>query len=142
MTGESNRQPLTPEERETFIRNNARLIAPPLVPEITLYLAEESVPIWQKSEDELGEINVPPPYWAFAWAGGQALARYLLDNPQVCAQQSVIDLGAGSGLTAIAAAKCGAASILAADVDQFALAACRMNAIANGEAFATTSDDL
>ena len=67
-----------------FIRANTRLLSPPLVPEIKLHLAEESVPIWLKTEEELGEINVPPPYWAFAWAGGQALARYLLDNPACC----------------------------------------------------------
>ena len=64
---------------------NAKLLAVPLVPEIRLHLAEESMPIWQKTEEELGQMNVPPPYWAFAWAGGQALARYLLDNPQLVA---------------------------------------------------------
>lgn len=142
MTGDGKRAPLTREAAAAFVRDNARLMSPPLVPEIKLYLAEESVPIWQKSEEELGEMNVPPPYWAFAWAGGQALARYLLDNPGLCASQNVIDLGSGSGMTAIAAAKCGAASVLAADIDQFALASCRLNAAANGVAFATTSDDV
>ena len=73
------------------------------LPEILLHLAEESLPIWQKTEEELGEMNVPPPYWAFAWAGGQALARYMLDNPQLLAGKRVLDLGSGSGLTAIAA---------------------------------------
>ena len=86
-----------------------RLLSPPLVPEIRLHLAEESLPIWQKTEEELGEINVPPPYWAFAWAGGQALARYLLDNPELRAGKRVLDLGSGSGLTAIAAMMAGAA---------------------------------
>lgn len=142
MTPASKRAPLTPEAMATFVRDNARLIAPPLVPEIKLYLAEESVPIWQKSEEELGEMNLPPPFWAFAWAGGQALARYLLDNPEVCAGQTVVDLGSGSGMTAIAAAKCGAASVIAADIDQFARASCRLNADANAVAFATTGDDL
>ncbi len=88
-----------------FIRANTRPIAPPLVPEIVLQLADESVPIWQKTEDELGQINVPPPYWAFAWAGGQALARYILDNPEICRGKRILDLGTGSGLTAIAAKK-------------------------------------
>jgi predicted nicotinamide N-methyase len=125
-----------------FIRANTRLLSPPLVPEIKLHLAEESVPIWLKTEEELGEINVPPPYWAFAWAGGQALARYLLDHPACCRGQGVIDLGAGSGMTAIAAAMTGAASILAADIDLFALAACRLNAAANAVEFATTGADL
>jgi predicted nicotinamide N-methyase len=113
-----------------------------LVPEIRLHLAEESLPIWQKTEEELGEMNVPPPYWAFAWAGGQALARYLLDTPALVAGKSVIDLGAGSGLTAIAAKRAGAASVLAADIDALALASVHLNAALNGVEVATTSDDL
>ncbi len=103
----------------------------PLVPEIRLHIAEESLPIWQKTEEELGEMNVPPPYWAFAWAGGQALARYLLDNPALVAGRRVLDLGSGSGLVAIAAAKAGAARVLAADIDALALAAIGLNAAAN-----------
>ena len=87
------------------------------MPEITLHLAEESLPIWQKTEEELGEMNVPPPYWAFAWAGGQALARYMLDNPELVAGKRVLDLGSGSGLSAIAAMQAGARSVLAADID-------------------------
>jgi predicted nicotinamide N-methyase len=125
-----------------FIAANTRLIAPPLVPELRLHLAEESLAIWQKTEDELGEMNVPPPFWAFAWAGGQAAARYILDNPAVIAGRRVVDLGAGSGLTAIAAARAGAAHVLAADIDRIALAAVELNAAANGVAVATTADDL
>lgn len=125
-----------------FISANTRVLAPPLVPEIRLHLAEESLPIWQKTEEELGEMNVPPPYWAFAWAGGQALARYLLDNPSLVAGKSVTDLGAGSGLTAIAAKRAGAASVLAADIDALALAAVRVNAALNDVALETTGDDL
>lgn len=125
-----------------FIRANTRLMTPPLVPEIKLHLAEESVPIWQKTEDELGEINVPPPYWAFAWAGGQALARYLLDNPQTCRGNSVLDLGSGSGLTGLAALRAGAVSVLASDIDAFANAACIMNAAANGLSLDVTMADL
>src|SRR3990170_416058 len=119
-------------DRRQFIRANTRLLSPPLVPEIRLHLAEESLPIWQKTEEELGEINVPPPYWAFAWAGGQALARYVLDNGRLVAGKRVLDLGSGSGLTAIAVMKAGAASVLAADIDQFALAAAKLNAEVNG----------
>ena len=130
------------EAVSNFIRANTKLLNPPLVPEIVLHLAEESMPIWEKAEEELGELNLPPPYWAFAWAGGQALARFLLDHAEFCRAQSVVDLGAGSGLTAIAAAKCGAFSVIAADVDEIALRACRMNAAANGVRFGTTSDDL
>lgn len=134
--------PADPERIRAFITANTRTLPPPLIPEITLHLAEESVPIWQKTEEELGEMNVPPPYWAFAWAGGQALARYILDNPELLKGQRVLDLGSGSGLTAIAAMKAGAASVLAADIDAYALAACRLNAEANGVVIDTTADDL
>lgn len=127
---------------DVFIGANTRLLCPPLVPEIRLHLAEESLPIWQKTEEELGEINLAPPYWAFAWAGGQALARYILDNPQLVQGRSVLDLGAGSGLQAIAAVTAGAAEVLAADIDRLALAACALNAAANGVSLATTADDL
>ncbi len=134
--------PANPESAHRFITENTKLLAPPLVPEIRLHLAAESLPIWQKTEDELGELNVPPPYWAFAWAGGQAVARYLLDNPEICRGKSVLDLGAGSGLSAIAAAKSGARSVLAADIDALALAAADLNARANGVAIKLTSADL
>ena len=125
-----------------FIRANTRLLTPPLVPEIRLHLAEESLPIWRKTEEELGEMNVPPPYWAFAWAGGQALARHLLDNPDLVANTDVLDLGAGSGLTAIAAMKAGAQAVLAADIDAVALVASALNAEANATTIRTTSADL
>lgn len=130
---------MTPEE---FITTNAALMAPPLVPEIKLHLATEVVPLWRATEEELAKIGVPPPYWAFAWAGGQALARYVLDNPQLVAGKRVLDIGAGSGLVAIAAAKAGAASVLAADIDAFACAAIRLNAAANHCAVVATQDDL
>lgn len=129
-------------DRAAFIAANTRLLTPPLVPEIKLHLAEESLPIWRKTEEELGEMNVPPPYWAFAWAGGQALARYLLDHPELAAGKSVLDLGAGSGLTAIAAAKAGASWVLAADIDRIALAATQLNAVANGCVVDVTDVDL
>lgn len=125
-----------------FIRANTRLLSPPLVPEIKLHLAEESVPIWQKTEEELGEMNVPPPYWAFAWAGGQALARYVLDNPGLLRGKSVLDLGSGSGLTAIAAKLADASDVLAADIDAYALAAVHLNADTNGVTVRTTQSDL
>jgi predicted nicotinamide N-methyase len=127
---------------EAFIRANTVLMAPPLVPELRLHLAAESLPIWQKTEDELGEMNVPPPYWAFAWAGGQALARYVLDNAPLVVGKRVLDLGAGSGLSALAPMKAGAASCLAADIDTLALVATRLNAEANGLVVTTTADDL
>ena len=127
---------------QAFIRANTALLAPPLVPELRLHLAAESLPIWQKTEDELGEMNVPPPYWAFAWAGGQALARHILDCPNLVAGKRVLDLGAGSGLTALAAMRAGAASAVAADIDRLALIATRLNADANGLGVAVTADDL
>ncbi len=125
-----------------FIMANTRLLTPPLVPEIKLHLAEEAVPIWQKTEEELGEMNVPPPYWAFAWAGGQALARYILDTPALVAGKQVVDLGSGSGLTAIAARLAGASHVLAADIDVFAVAAIQLNAAVNGVTVEATSQDL
>lgn len=125
-----------------FIQANAKLLTVPLVPEVCLHLAEESMPIWQKTEEELGQMNVPPPYWAFAWAGGQALARYLLDNAALVAGRKVLDLGAGSGLTSIAAMKAGARSVLAADIDRYALVAIALNAEANRVRVATTDADL
>ncbi len=115
-----------------FVRDNTALIAPPLVPELRLHLATEVVPLWRKTEEALEEQGVPPPYWAFAWVGGQALARYVLDHPETVRGRSVLDFGSGSGLVAIAAAKAGAASVLAADIDGIAAAAIRLNADANG----------
>ncbi len=129
-------------DRAQFIRANTRLMTPPLVPEIRLHLAEELVPIWRKTEEELGAMNVPPPYWAFAWAGGQALARYLLDHPELARGKSVLDLGSGSGLTAIAALKAGAREVCAADIDTLALASVIENAQANYVTISTTNVDL
>lgn len=128
-------------DRTEFILANTRLLTPPLVPEIRLHLAEESLPIWRKTEEELGEMGLPPPYWAFAWAGGQALARFVLDNPNLIAGRTVIDIGAGSGLGAIAAAKSGAASVIASDIDAIAVSAMSLNATANGVTIAATTDD-
>ena len=133
---------MTAMDPHRFIRANTKLLPVPMVPQIRLHIAEESLPIWQKTEEELGAMNIPPPYWAFAWAGGQALARYILDNPALIAGRRVLDLGSGSGLVAIAAAKAGAARILAAEIDTLALAAIRLNAAANGVALDSTADDL
>ena len=127
---------------EDFIRANAVLLSPPLVPEIVLHLASEVVPLWRKTEEELSEIGVPPPYWAFAWAGGQALARYILDNPMLVAGKRVLDIGSGSGLVGLAASKAGAADVLAADIDAFACAAITLNAKANDLRIATTQENL
>jgi predicted nicotinamide N-methyase len=128
-------------DRTGFILANTRLLAPPLVPEIRLHLAEESLPIWRKTEEELGEMGLPPPYWAFAWAGGQALARHILDHAGKVAGKRVIDIGAGSGIAAIAAAKAGAREVVAADIDALAVAAMGLNASANAVAIVATTDD-
>lgn len=118
--------------RETrFVRENTALLTAPLVPEIRLHLASEISPIWQATEDELAEKNLPPPFWAFAWAGGQALTRYLLDHPQEVAGKRVLDFASGSGLQAIAAARSGAARVEAVEIDRFAIAALLLNAAEN-----------
>lgn len=128
-------------DRSGFIFENTRLLSPPLVPEIRLHLAEESLPIWRKTEEELGEMGVPPPYWAFAWAGGQALARYILDHAERVSGKTVIDIGAGSGLSAIAAAKAGARDVRASDIDAIAVSAIHLNAGANAVTVAATTTD-
>jgi predicted nicotinamide N-methyase len=125
-----------------FVRANTALISPPLVPEITLHLAHEALPLWEKTEEALAEEGVPPPYWAFAWAGGQALARYVLDNPEVVAGRRVIDFASGSGLVAIAALKAGARTVLAAETDRLACAAIETNAAENGVTLEVTSENL
>ena len=119
-------------DRCAFIRANTTVMSPPLVPEVMLHLADEAVPLWQKTEDELGEMGLPPPFWAFAWAGGQALARHVLDHPDIVRGKQVVDLASGSGLVGIAALKAGAAGVLAADIDGFSVAAIGLNAALNG----------
>lgn len=129
-------------DASAFIRANTKLMPVALVPEIQLHLAEESLKIWRQTEEQLAKLNVAPPYWAFAWAGGQALARYLLDNPSLVAARRVLDVGAGAGLTAIAAMKAGATHALAADIDALALTAIGLNGAANAVAVETTLADL
>ncbi|WP_306222569.1 class I SAM-dependent methyltransferase [Bosea beijingensis] len=129
-------------DREVFIRTHTRLLPVPHAPEILLHVAEEATELWQKTEDELAVIGLPPPFWAFAWAGGQALARYLLDHPQIVAGRRMLDFASGSGLVAIAAAKVGATSVEACDIDAFAAAAIGINAAANGIAVTPRCDDL
>ena len=129
-------------DKTDFIRANTALVSPPLVPEIKLHLATEVVPLWQLTEEELAAQGIPPPYWAFAWAGGQALSRYVLDHPQIVRGKSVLDFGSGSGLVAIAAAKAGAERVMAADIDDFAQATIKLNAATNAAIVSTTTADL
>jgi predicted nicotinamide N-methyase len=119
------------DSERAFVLANTRLIAPPLTPEIRLRLADEAVPIWEKTEEELGAMGLPPPFWAFAWAGGQALARYVLDHAELVKGKRVLDFASGSGLVAIAAAKAGGAEVTASDIDVFAIAAIEANAAEN-----------
>jgi predicted nicotinamide N-methyase len=129
-------------DRKAFIRANTRLTAVPHVPEISLHVATEAVPIWRKTEEELDAMGLPPPYWAFAWAGGQALARHVLDHRGIVAGKRVLDLAAGSGLVAIAAAKAGAAPVIAADIDAFTEDAISLNAEANDVYVEIITQDL
>jgi predicted nicotinamide N-methyase len=128
--------------RRAFILANTRLQAPPHTPELQLHLADEVTPIWRLTEEELGEIGLPPPFWAFAWAGGQALGRYLMDHPAEVAGKRAIDFATGSGIVAIAAMRAGAAEVRAADIDPFCAAAVALNAEANGVSVAFTAADL
>jgi len=112
-----------------------------MVPEFKLWLASEYVPIWQATEAWLEEQNVDPPYWAFCWPGGQAVARYLLDNPTLVDGRRVIDFAAGSGVSSLAAARAGAASVLANDIDALSLVAARLNAEANDLTVDVSPDD-
>jgi predicted nicotinamide N-methyase len=129
------------DDPQRFIRENTSLLSPPLIPEVKLHLAHEALALWEKTEDELQEIGLPPPYWAFAWAGGQALARYVLDNPQTVAGKRVLDVASGSGLVAIAALKAGASAVEAGEIDAIACAAIAANAGANGFAFSPVAFD-
>ena len=133
---------LTPANAPDFIAANTRLQTVPYAPEISLWLADEITPLWRLTEEELGAMGLPPPFWAFAWAGGQALARWLLDHPDQVAGKRVIDLATGSGLVAVAAMKAGAASVLAADIDPFCAAAVAANALSNGVEIAFTEANL
>jgi predicted nicotinamide N-methyase len=125
-----------------FVRANTVLASVTLVPEIALHMASEVVPIWRATEDWLATRNVDPPYWAFAWPGGQALARYILDNPDSVAGKRVLDFAAGGGIAGIAAARVGAACVEAADIDPLAVAAIALNAAANGVAVVARAADL
>jgi predicted nicotinamide N-methyase len=130
-----------PIDPEGFIRTNTALERPAMVPEFRLWLATEYVPIWQATEAWLEQQNVDPPYWAFCWPGGQAIARYLLDNPDQVNGKRVIDFAAGSGVSAMAAVRAGAASVVANDIDALSLVAARLNAEANGLAITISADD-
>lgn len=127
---------------ERFILDNTAIMHPPHVPELRLHLATEAHELWLKTEEELEAIGLPPPFWAFAWAGGQGLARYVLDHPDSVSGRRVLDFASGSGLVAIAAVKAGAGAVLAADIDPWTETAIRLNAALNGVDVAFTGLDL
>ncbi len=127
---------------EEFVAAQTVVSRAPLVPEIALHLASEITPIWQATEAWLAEQNIEPPFWAFAWPGGQALARAVLDQPALVAGKRVLDFAAGCGIAAIAAAQAGAVLVEAAEIDPLALAAVRLNAALNGVAVATPPGDV
>ena len=133
---------MTIADPTAFILANTRLQPVSHTPEISLWLADEITPIWRLTEEELGEMGLPPPFWAFAWAGGQALARYLLDHPETVRGRAMLDLASGSGLVGIAAMKTGATHVLCADIDPFCEAAVALNAEANAVVVGFTAANL
>ena len=127
---------------EVFIRDNTGVLTPPHVPEVKLRMATEAHDLWLKTEEELEEIGLPPPFWAFAWAGGQALARYVLDHPDEVAGKRVVDFASGSGIVGIAAMRAGAGHVLATDIDPFCGAALAVNGELNGVRIDFTDQNL
>ncbi|RKT19537.1 putative nicotinamide N-methyase [Streptomyces sp. 1114.5] len=123
---------LQPAEDLAFIRRETELTPVPFVPEISLHMAEDAIALWEATERMRGEIGLAPPFWAFAWAGGVAVTRYVLDHPELVAGRAVLDIAAGSGLVGVAAALRGAASVRAAEIDPYAVTAIGLNAEANG----------
>lgn len=133
---------LMTQDPRAFIRDVTEVSQPPACPEIDLWLATEVTPLWEATEAALLRVNLPPPYWAFCWAGGQALTRYVLDNPELVRGKRVLDFAAGSGASAIAAALGGAVQVLAADIDPLACAVIPMNAELNGVAVEVAAGDI
>ena len=129
-------------DARAFILRHTRLQRPPHAPELQLHLAAEIEPIWRSTEEALQREGIDPPFWAFAWAGGQALARYLLDHPEEVRGRRVLDFATGSGIVAIAAMKAGALQATGADIDPFCGAAVALNAEANGVAVGFVGEDL
>ncbi|GAA2262995.1 MULTISPECIES: class I SAM-dependent methyltransferase [Kitasatospora] len=127
---------------EAFVLEQTSLGPVPFVPEIRLHQAEEAIELWERTEAAKGEAGLPPPFWAFAWAGGVAVARYVLDHPEAVAGTRVLDVAAGSGVVAIAAALSGATSVRAAEIDDYAVAAVALNAEANGVTVTAECADL
>ena len=137
---EPRRLPLS--KRRAFVQRHTRLRDVDGIPGVRLHLADAVEPVWHAVEEALGIDGAPIPFWAFAWAGGQALARHILDDPELVAGRAVLDLATGSGLVAVAAARAGARVVTANDIDPLSLAAAQANAEANGVRIQTVEDDL
>ena len=129
-------------DRRAFIRRQTKVARPSLVPELKLHLATEISPIWRATQTELDDMGLPPPYWAFCWPGGQAVTRYIIDTPQTVRGKRVLDFAAGSGISGIAAARAGAAKVIAAEIDGFAAEAIAMNAALNKVKVVVETEDL
>ncbi len=129
-------------DRRAFIRRQTKVARPSLVPELKLHLATEISPIWRATQTELDDMGLPPPYWAFCWPGGQAVTRYIIDTPQTVRGKRVLDFAAGSGISGIAAARAGAAKVIAAEIDGFAAEAIAMNAALNKVKVEVETEDL
>jgi predicted nicotinamide N-methyase len=129
-------------EVESFVREHTGLAQVPFVPEIRTYQADDAIALWEITEQRHGGPGLAPPFWAFPWAGGQALARYVLDHPDLVAGRTVLDLAAGSGLVALAASLAGARSVVANEIDPYAIAAVRLNAAANEREIRTYQGNL
>jgi predicted nicotinamide N-methyase len=125
-----------------FVTENTVVAPASMVPEVLLHLATEVTPLWQASEDTLATNGLPPPYWAFAWPGGQSFARLMFDKPELARGRIILDFAAGSGIAGIAAAKSGAAKVVASEIDDFALAALRLNCDLNTVKIDITDKDL
>lgn len=132
---------MTPDQRRAFIAEHTTLAQTPFVPEIRLHIGGESMPLWEAAFFADDRLPVPPPMWAWPWAGGQALARYVLDHPDLVAGRRVLDVGTGGGIVAIAAALAGASDVTAVDIEPYAIEACRLNADANGVTVTTWEGD-
>jgi predicted nicotinamide N-methyase len=133
---------VVPERARALVLSRTRLQSPPVVPELVLHLADDMDSAWASLQRELDDGDLPPPFWAFAWLGGQALARYVLDHPDEVRGRRVLDLATGSGLCGLAAARAGAGAVLAVDVDPVAVEATRLNAEANAVELDTRCVDL
>ena len=130
------------QSQKNFIRSHTEQISSPNVPEIKLNLVTENCEMWTMNEEQVAELGISSPFWGFVWPGGHALARYLLDHPHLTRDKTVVDIGTGAGIVAIAAALCGAKRVIANDIDEMALVATKLNCELNNVSMETNGEDL